>query len=484
MARKFAVPIDMQQLEILQLILENRASNPASGKEGQAYYNTSTDKVVICTATGTPGTWTNMLFGPVTTADILDGTITDVDVNALNKDGAAGTPSLRTLGTGANQAAPGNDARFGAATPPNGPAGGDLSGTYPNPQIAAGVITDADVNALNKDGTVSTLSLRTLGSGATQAMPGNRTLDAINAAVANVNMGGQKLVSLGTPTNPADGTTKAYVDGLVQGVEVRDSVRAASTGNVSLAAPGANLDGIALAVGNRILLKDQTAPAENGIYIWNGAAAAATRAPDTDAWTELVSAFTFVEQGTANADSGWLCTVDQGGTIGTTAVTWVQFSGAGQLTAGAGLTKTGNTVDVGAGAGITVNADNIQIANDGVTNAMMADSSVNLAGADVFNTLPLTKGGTGGTSAATARTSLGTPGYYSNNAVHTAATPISIPAATHGLGAGRNKIVQVRDEATGDQIEADTTVAANGDVSIGFASAPAANAYRVLITGW
>ena len=151
-----------------------------------------------------------------------------------------------------------------------------------------------------------------------------------------------------------------------------------------------------------------------------------TRAPDNDTWTEMPGAYVWVEAGTANADTGWVNTADQGGTLGTTAVTWVQFASAGTAIAGAGLTKTGNTLDVGAGTGIAVAADTVSV-----------------------STVPVANGGTGGTTAAVARTNLAVPGRYDNGAVHGAAATISIAAATHGLGTGRSKMVQVIERGHG-----------------------------------
>ena len=108
-----------------------------------------------------------------------------------------------------------------------------------------------------------------------------------------------------------------------------------------------------------MLVKDQTTPSQNGVYVV--ASGAWARAIDLSTWDEHVSAYLFVEQGTVNADVGYLCTVDAGGTLGTTAVTFVQFNGAGQIVAGNGLTKTGNTIDVGAGTGIAVAADAVAL---------------------------------------------------------------------------------------------------------------------------
>ncbi len=108
---------------------------------------------------------------------------------------------------------------------------------------------------------------------------------------------------------------------------------------------------------NPVILKDQTTTSANGVYVV--AAGAWARAVDLSTWDEHVSAYLFVEQGTVNADVGYLCTVDAGGTLGTTAISFVQFNGAGQVVAGNGLTKTGNTLDIGAGTGITVAADSV-----------------------------------------------------------------------------------------------------------------------------
>src|SRR3954469_20430980 len=246
---------------------------------------------------------------------------------------------------------------------------GDLTGTAASPQIAAGAVTDAEVAAANKDGVVGTASLRTLGAGAQQAMPGNRTLDAISAPTAAVNVNSQRLTSVGDPSAATDGANKQYVDNTTQGLDAKASVRAASTANLTLSGTQ-TVDGIALIANDRVLVKDQTTQSANGIYVV--AAGAWTRATDVDTWNELVSAYVWVEQGTLNVDSGWVSTVDQGGTLNTTNVTWVQFSGAGQVIAGAGLTKTANTLDVGAGAGIAVAADSVAVAAAGVTNAMLA----------------------------------------------------------------------------------------------------------------
>lgn len=143
-----------------------------------------------------------------------------------------------------------------------------------------------------------------------------------------------------TPVNPLDIANKAYVDAVAQGLDIKASVVASTTANITLSGTQ-TVDGIALAVGDRCLVKNQTASADNGIY--DVAASAWTRSSDMDVWAEVPGAFTFIETGSTLADSGWVCTSNAGGTLGVTAITFTQFSGGSTYSAGTGLTLVGST---------------------------------------------------------------------------------------------------------------------------------------------
>ena len=146
-----------------------------------------------------------------------------------------------------------------------------------------------------------------------------------------------------SPVNAADIANKLYVDTVAQGLGPKEACNVATTANITLSGLQ-TIDGYTTVVGDRVLVKNQTNTANNGIYI--ASATSWSRSPDANTWAELVSAFTFVETGSTEADTGWVCTVDAGGTLGTTPVTWAQFSGAGTYQAGTGLTLTGNTFSI------------------------------------------------------------------------------------------------------------------------------------------
>ena len=207
-------------------------------------------------------------------------------------------------------------------------------------------------------------------------------------------MGTSKITGLGTPTADQDAATKAYVDSIAQGLDVKGSCRAATTANITLSG-AQTIDGVAIIAGDRVLVKDQSTAANNGIYV--AAASTWSRAADADTWNELVGAFTFVEEGTVNDNSGWVCTSPSGGTLGVTAVTWEQFSGAGQITAGAGLYKSGNTLNVGtaSSARIVVNTDDIDLATTGVAASTYKSVTVDAYGRVTGGTNPTTLAGFG-----------------------------------------------------------------------------------------
>lgn len=144
----------------------------------------------------------------------------------------------------------------------------------------------------------------------------------------------------GNPTNALELVPKQYVDSIAQGLDVKASCKYASTANVASISGVLTIDGQSTATGDRILLKDQSSAAENGIYVADDAGAWA-RSTDMDNWSEVPGAFVFIESGDTLADTGWVCTADQGGTIDVTAMPWSQFSGVGTYTAGTGLTLTG-----------------------------------------------------------------------------------------------------------------------------------------------
>jgi hypothetical protein len=188
-------------------------------------------------------------------------------------------------------------------------------------------------------------------SGAISVDPSEFALNAVGAPTGDVAMATYKITGLGAPTNSTDAATKAYVDSATEGLHIHESVVAATTANVNLANAlenGDTLDGITLATGNRILVKNQTTTSENGIYVVQ-ASGQPVRATDFDTATEVDSGdFVFVYSGTANASTGWVQT-NRPATIGTDPIVFTQFSGAGTYLAGNGLTLTGTTFSIDTG---------------------------------------------------------------------------------------------------------------------------------------
>lgn len=264
-------------------------------------------------------------------------------------------------------------------------------------------------------------------------------LDQMAVPTADVSFNSRKITNLLDPTNAQDAATKNYVDTTVAGLSWKEAVRVASTANGTLASAFANgqtVDGVTLATGDRILLKNQSTGAENGVYTVN-ASGAPTRATDADSDGDLQGMAVMVEEGTANASTQWVLTTDVAITVGTTALTFAQFGGGATYTAGNGLTLSTNDFNVGAGTGITVAADSVAV-----------DTSL------------------------VARWKTGTLGDGSSTSI----------ALNHALG-NRNVICQIYDATSYAVVDCDIVLTDTNNVTVSFAVAPTTNQYRYAIVG-
>lgn len=423
---KYVSPLDLNKNELRNARIQNLATAPSSPVLGQIYYDTDDDRAYVWT-----GTWE--AFDNDSASEILTKLLT-VDgagsgIDADNLDGQSGAYHLSRA---------------------------NHTGT----QLAA---TISDFNA---------------------AVQLNR-LDQLAAPTADVSLNSQKITNLATPTAATDAASKGYVDGLLTGLDWKNSVRVATTTAGTLASDfenGDTVDGVTLATGNRILIKNQATASENGIYTVN-ASGAPTRATDADASAEVTAGMAvWVAEGTTNGDSAWALTTNDPITLGSTNLTFAQISGGAGVSGGDGLTLTGSVLSVNVdGSSIEINSDTLRVKAAGITNAMLA-GSIDLT-TKVTGILPVANGGTNANTAAGARTSLGAVGKYSALIGNGSATTITIEQATHGLASDTTNIATVQDATTGEQIYCDIVYEADGGVAFTFTVAPTSNQYRVVIIG-
>jgi len=383
--------------------------------------------------------------------------------------------------------------------------------TASNPQgTVTSVSGTGTVNGITLTGTVTSSGSLTLGGTLGSIANSQLTNSSLTVGTTNIALGATSLTLGGLtsvavtqdPVSALQLATKQYVDNIAQGLNTKAPVLVATTANITLSGEQ-TIDGFTTS-SSRVLVKNQTLPANNGIYLSNPAAW--TRALDADTWNELVSAYVFVEEGTINGDTGWVCTSDPGGTLGVTAVTWVQFSGAGTYTAGTGLTLTGTQFSItntAATAGTygnaartitqTVNAQgqitnifdqpisiapsqiNATIPNSGLTNSSVTYNGVTVAlgasGTITANT----------TNTLTIGTGLSGTSFNGSAPVTIAISNTGVTAAAYGAA---SKTLTATVNAQGQlTVLADTPIAiANTQVS-GLGTMSTQNANAVAVTG-
>lgn len=329
-------------------------------------------------------------------------------------------------------------------------------------------------------------------------------LDQISNPTASRAMNSQKITGLLDPTDAQDAATKNYVDGLSQGLSWKDSVRATTIAAGTLATSFENgdvIDGVTLATGNRILIKNQATASENGIYTVNSSGAP-TRATDADTGAEILMSAVFVEEGSL-ADTAWVLQTNGPITLGATSLTWAQFGAGTSYTEGNGIDITGNTISVDGplsvlygGLGVASPTDHSVLVGSGatavtaisvgatgqvlrgVTGGDPAFGAVDLT-ADVTGTLPTSKGGTGGDSVANAKTSLGFMTRYAVTYGDGTNTGYTI---THNLNT-LDVIARVFRNSDGVEVEVDITHAGVNTLTVTHAVAPTSNQYRIIVLG-
>jgi hypothetical protein len=258
-------------------------------------------------------------------------------------NGSAGAPTFRAM-VAADVPTLNQNTTGSAATLTTGRTiaiTGDLTYTSPSFDGSANVTAAGTLATVNSN--VGTYTKITINGKGLATAGSQASLTDLSSPTASFSFGSQLLTNLLDPVSAQDGATKNYVDTVAQGLDAKASCVAATTASITLVG-GQVIDGVTVVAGDRVLVKNQSSASANGIYV--AQTTAWTRATDMDTWAEVPNAFTFVEGGTTQADTGWVCTSAQGGTIGVTAINWTQFSGAGTYTAGTGLTLTGTQFSI------------------------------------------------------------------------------------------------------------------------------------------
>lgn len=502
MARLFLTSINLNKNELQNAVIQNLATAPASPSLGQIYFDTAANELLTWNGTAwrqSDGMSTGTLAARPAAATANSGTFYYATDNFLeyysngttwqqvNAFGSSASTALAIAGTAADgtstnyaradhvHAGPGFAAS--TATTTYGLAKSDGSATtvsrsdhtHGTPALSSNAATNiSTTTAANGSGTAPAKDDHVHGFA-----PSGFALSAFGVPTSAVAFNAQKITGLADPTLAQDAATKAYVDSTAQGLDVKQSVRAATAVAGTLASSFANgsvIDGVTLATGDRILIKDQATGSENGIYTVN-ASGAPTRATDADTNAKVTSGmFVFVTEGTVNDNDGYVLTTNDAITLGSTALVFTQFSGAGTYTASNGVLLTGSNftfapsttggLQTGAGGGSIKLATNSGAATDANGFAIGAGNGITVG----TNTISVD-------ATVVAR--------KFSQTLTTSATSYTV---THNLGTN-DVHVQVYAVADGSEVMVDNLRATTNTVTIAFNVAPSANAYRVVVIG-
>lgn len=467
MAKNIAVSYDFLRNEIRNASLHVLATAPSTPVEGLHYYDSTVKRWYFRTSvawvdptdrqfhSGTQA-WSTITGTPTTLTGygITDAQPADADLTAIAALAATGLAvrtaantwaqrsltSATTALTITNPAGVAGDPSFAIADAVAGGASGLFSGadkTKLNGVATGATANQTDAFLLARANHTGTQLASTISDFDTQVRT-NR-LDQMAAPTASVSLNSQKITGLADPTNPQDGATKKYVDDKVAGLNWKDEVMVATVAPGVLASSfeaGDIVDGYTLQLGDRILLQNQAAGAENGLYTVN-ASGAPTRTSDADTGAEMVAASVYVVNGTVNGGNRFTCNNTGAITLGTTPLSFVSFGGGALYTNGNGLSLTGNTFAVVADTGISVSGSGVA-----VNTSVVARKYTALIGNGALTSI----------------------------------------VVSHSLG-NQWVTAQIMEVATLKLIDCEVELTNSATTTFTFAVAPSSNQYRVIITG-
>lgn len=436
MARKMLVALDLNKNELRNAVVQVLATAPSSPAAGQIYFDSVANKPFIYNGSA----WKAM--DEYVAIDYAESD--DMVASAPGDTVSAGTSSevsrgdhkhaRESYGSSASTQAIGDSPAAGTS--------GDVSRADHKHGLPgfANVTAQTSAGASSANGTATTVARSDHAHGTpshTGTDHASVSLSSLSAPTGDLAIGGYKLTGVATPLTGTDAANKNYVDSAVEGLSWKTSVRVSTTTAGTLASSfenGDTVDGVTLATGDRILVKNQSAGAENGIYVVK-ASGAPDRADDASTAAELRGAAVFIEEGDTLAGTQWILTTDNI-TLGSTSLTFAQFGAQITYSAGDGLTLSGSTFNVGAGTGISVAADTVSIDTSVVARKYATD----LTGSSTSYTV------------------------------------------THNLGT-QDVHVTIYDTTTYATVECDIVNATTNTVTVGFASAPSSGAYRAVVIG-
>ena len=372
----------------------------------------------------------------------------------------------------------------------------------------AGIAEALSINDSNGIVTITPNVADTDSAGLLPAAMWQMLTDSTSDATASklVKRDGNGNTKVATPTDANHAATKGYVDAARQGLDVKQSVRVATTAPINIALDleaGDTIDGVTLVAGDRVLVKDQSTATENGIYVAVAAAAgAASRSSDANGTVDTgelkPGTFAFVEEGSTHSDKGFVVSTNGTIAVGSTAIAWTQFSGAGSFTAGDGISQTGNTINVNVVTNRTaITEDAIDIASTYVGQSSITTLGTIGTGTWEATDVAVAHGGTNASTAVDARTNLGikTSATTATTSVSKLArvasqgcaasvgTPgVSTTTVTHSFDT-YDVAVQIYEVSGGATVYGDVSRGTADSLTVVLQGSIALGEYRIVVTG-